>query len=393
MKERLVFVDGLRGLAVLMVVLFHTWLFGGLYRFGPGTPPPSYWLATFSLGVNLFMVISGFCLTLPLVGPNGWRKMNVADFFRRRIVRILPPYYVAIALLALLGWLVPLLYNGHATAFTKPQLLGIGGHLLFSYNILAGFDADAPSLNGSFWSIELEAYFYLLLPLLVLAARHWGLLRVTVAVVLLSLAFRAFVWYTIDDFAAAQLYVFLARSAPARLSEFVFGIAAAVIYVRYHQRINASLMLGAAIVLLWLGVGYFFLQLGHFAPPTDIVVGAGFACLLLAGSVAGPLQRLLTWRPLADLGLISYSVYLIHEPVVKELFIWQPGRQGSDAFLTYSVGSTLIAIAFGYLFYRLVEQPALHWGKRIVRSHPTPAAPTEEMGITAAPATTTNRSG
>lgn len=373
MKQRLQFIDGLRGLAVLLTVLCHTWLYGGVYQAGAnfGGVILSYWFATFALGVNLFMVISGFCLTLPLVRPDGWAEMNVGDFFRRRILRIVPPYYAAIGLFVLLDLLMPPFYRqlapAHSTSFYPPNPLSVGGHLLFSYNAISTLVPNTPSIDGSFWSIELEAQFYLLLPLLVLIARRYGVLKMVGGVLALTLLWRTVMWYLVAPNAGGRVVNFVFTFAPARLFEFALGILAAVIFVRYRQRINPLLTLGLALLLLWVGVYYLYVKQGHFYPLTDSTVGAGFFFLLLSASVPGVAQRLFTWRPLAGVGLISYSVYLIHEPLVKELYTWFPGRQGWDAFLTYSVGFTLLMVLAGYIFYRLVERPSIRWGRKLLQ--------------------------
>ncbi len=378
MKQRLQFIDGLRGLAVLLTVLCHTWLYGGMYQAGPsiGGVILSYWFATFTVGVNLFMVISGFCLTLPLVQPAGWADLNIRDFFRRRILRIVPPYYAAIAFFVLLDLLMPPFYArfapSHNTSFYLPGLLSVGGHLLFSYNLISTFVPNTPSIDGSFWSIELEAQFYLLLPLLILIARRFGALKMVGGVLAVTLLWRTAMWYLVAPTANGPLENFVFTFAPARLFEFALGILAAIIFVRYQQRINPLLTLSLAALTLWIGVYYFYIKQGHYYPLTDMVVGLGFFLLLLSASVPGVAQRLFTWRPLAGVGLISYSVYLIHEPLVKELYTWFPARQGWDAFITYSVVFTLLMVLVGYVFYRLVERPAIEWGKKLLHRPPAP---------------------
>ena len=374
MKQRLQFIDGLRGLAVLLTVLCHTWLYGGMYQAGAylGGFSLSYWFATFALGVNLFMVISGFCLTLPLVQPNGWAEMNVGDFFRRRIIRIVPPYYAAIALFVLLDLAMPAFYARfmptHSTSFYPPNPLSVTGHLLFNYNLISTLVPNTSSIDGSFWSIELEAQFYLLLPLLIFIARRFGVLKMVGGVLALTLLWRIAMWYLVAPTASGPVVNFIFTFAPARLFEFALGILAAVIFGRYRQRINPLLTLGLALLLLWVGVYYLFVKQGHYYPLTDVTVGAGFFFLLLSASVPGLAQRLFTWRPLAGVGLISYSLYLIHEPLVKELYTWFPARQGWDAFITYSVVFTLLMVGAGYVFYRLVERPAIQWGRKL--AHP-----------------------
>ncbi len=390
MKERLQFIDGLRGLAVMLTVLCHTWLYGGMYRmdnsFGGGW---SRWFATFTIGVTLFMVLSGFCLTYPLVRRDGWRDLDVGDYFRRRIVRIVPPYYAAIALFLLLAALLPPLYRiiapAHRSSFFTPNPGVVAAHLLFSYNAASTLVPNMPSLDGSFWSIELEAQFYLLLPLLLLVARRWGVGTMVAGVAVLSSAVGVWVWYVVKPSGDALAFQFWSTFAPTRLLEFALGILAAVVAVRYGERIPARLSFAIAVALLWMGVVYCYVGLGHFHPLTTILVAGGCCGLLLAASRPGLAQRIFTFRPLAAVGLISYSIYLVHEPLVKELYSWLPDLQGWAAFAVYSLGFSLLMVGAGYVFYLLVERPALRWGKRLARRQPPPAPIIEAVEAHAAP--------
>lgn len=361
-KPRLVFIDGLRGIAVMGVVIAHSWIHTS--RFSLGLPIGSN-LGMLSIGVNLFMVISGFCLAYPLIRPDSIAPVRIGHFWERRFLRIAPPYYMAIALLALMFFVTsawyPALGVQHAPAFTTPTLPIVGSHLLFIHNPLAYW---LPPLNGSFWSLELELQFYLLFPLLIAAARRWGALRMVVGVLALTLLWRLAIWYTLPRDASPAIWVALAWSAPGRLFEFALGILAAVLLVQRPERLRPLWLLLIALVSLWLAVFQLVPRFGQFAPFPDIVIGLGMWALLLAGT-RGPLLRLLEWQPLVWIGTISYSIYLTHEPLLEEFYRWFPEIQGWAALGVYTLIGGAVCVIIGYGFYAFVEHPSIRLGGRV----------------------------
>lgn len=160
---RLPFIDGLRGLALLMVLVYHAWLHGvgapillSLPGFEVDVTAPAFFGFA---GVRLFVVLSGFCLTYPLA--HGELRVDLGRFWRRRARRILPPCYVALAVFLLL----------RALAHRPTEPGDILTHLLLIHNL---FPQWLLSINGAWWTLALEAQFYLVFPLLVASFRMWG---------------------------------------------------------------------------------------------------------------------------------------------------------------------------------------------------------------------------
>lgn len=139
---RLSFVDGLRGLTALFVVLHHAWFevfwAGGAERWNRLLLASTKWLMLGRHGVNVFIVLSGFCLAMPLV-KNHRRRFDLTEFFKRRARRILPTYYAAMAMSLLLIAMIPLLQDrsqdrwDHALPAWTPQ--AIWSHLLLLHNL------------------------------------------------------------------------------------------------------------------------------------------------------------------------------------------------------------------------------------------------------------------
>src|SRR5689334_5218993 len=160
-RERLVGLDGLRGLAALFVVINHVFL-----RTFPGYPVDHapFWAGWFIYGrfaVVVFIVLSGFSLALS-PARHGWRLDSAARFAQRRARRILPAYWGALAFSLAVAWLI-VRQPGHGMPDAKSVL--VNGLLV--QNIVG---AHTP--NAAFWSMAVEAQLYLLFPLLLLIVRR-----------------------------------------------------------------------------------------------------------------------------------------------------------------------------------------------------------------------------
>jgi peptidoglycan/LPS O-acetylase OafA/YrhL len=361
---RLTFIDGLRGLAVLMVLAYHCWVHTirapipvalGRWHVDVTTP-----LHLGYVGVHLFLLLSGFCLTYPLVREGGaGMSLDPRRFFRRRAWRILPPYYVA-----LLGFaLLPVIERG-LRAFLHRSPGGVTGvtagqvisHLLMAHNFSLAWMG---TINASFWSLALEWQLYLVFPFLVWGFRRWGPGRTLAGVLALTLAYRIWVWDAQDTSRLEVGYIF-AYALPGRVFEFVLGMVAAVALSRLREpppRAWVRRYLMGVIVF-----GMLAIAIAHKKSPffwlTDVVWGLAFFCLVMYGggrSAAG--GGWLDSRPLVALGLISYSVYLIHEPLIRRSFVALNSLHLSPAatLLLFELGVAPLLIGLGWLFFRAVE--------------------------------------
>src|ERR1700683_757665 len=184
-RVHLDFLDGLRGLAALYVMLHHAWLTVWTDpRTFPGgrTGLLTDWLAFGHLAVTVFIVLSGFCLAIPVVQSNGVLSGGPKRFFKKRARRILPPYYFSltlscILLLVAIGhpthtvWDVALPMNPHA------WIKALAAHLLLVEDFVESY-----MLNYVLWSVALEWQIYFLFPVLViLFFRWWSPLATTLA--------------------------------------------------------------------------------------------------------------------------------------------------------------------------------------------------------------------
>ena len=355
---RLHYIDGLRGLAMLMVLLYHCWIFGGMWSIGPTLGGHHFNVAPIlgfgHIGVNLFLVLSGFCLYWPFVKGGTKREPTLWEFARKRCRRILPPYYVTLILFSAVP-LVQALYS-HDAAASHYTLNWLLLHALMLHNTRPEY---VLSINGSLWSLALEFQLYILFPVLVEAYRRFNARGVLLTVLLVCTVYRSFlVWdhYTPDD---GSGYV-LAYSIFGRGFEFALGMFTALMIARWHKEQKSPLrwadaLLPSVVIPLAVLDG----RHGHFQALTDAMWGLLFAALLLAGSRTGTrLHHVLSHRLLVGLGLFSYSVYLIHLPLVIALGEFAMHHLSNTQNVLFQLFLVIpLMLGLGYLFHLLFERP------------------------------------
>lgn len=318
--RRIAYVDGLRAIAVLAVVAHHAIGYAGF----SATAPLGAIFIYGARGVELFFVISGFCLAYPTLRrlrAHGARSFDVIGYAAKRLVRIVPPYWIAIIAIVAFGLVlmrlgVPLPSAMHAGAFSPFQIIG---QAFFMY-------ADHQHIvTDQFWTLPLEFSWYFAFPPLL-----WAWVRAPKSFWILF-AVLAFFVFT-HALTAGTLLMYL----PA----FALGIVAADLHVRQ-------------VKIGWIGPVLFTLiaalsietSAGTWNQGVNIFWQlAAFAFVVCAGEVAA-LHNALSIKPLKAVGLASYSIYLIHPPVVSF----------AERFGPLAAGGIGIAVGFGFWF--VAERP------------------------------------
>jgi peptidoglycan/LPS O-acetylase OafA/YrhL len=327
--RRLDYIDGLRAVAVLMVILFHSRVHA------PGVPLGHFFLEG-THGVDLFFVLSGFCLSLPTLEKlrrEGSMRFDLAGFAAKRFLRIFPPYAVAVAIFALAG--TYLMSRGIALPagmLAHFDMIDVANDLFF-------LDRSNQHVNQSFWSLAIEFRWYFIFPLMLMlwVSRARAFVALVVAVILANELTRA----TSTDVGV--------------LPAFMLGIVAAHIRVHRHPIARFAPLLGFCAVFAALALENVY----HFPVQTNPgwhVVA--FALVVMAGHEAW-LQRILSLRWLAGLGVASYSIYLVHEPIVSATMALLTPRFGFVAALPIALG---LALAGGTAMWAIVERPITHRG-------------------------------
>lgn len=327
-RRRIAHIDGLRAIAVLSVALFHASAFANQNSHGVAAAV----LASGRRGVDLFFMLSGFCLaypTLHAIESRGLATFDVVGYIARRAVRIVPPYWLAILLLSCAFAAAHTWWGYVAPGSERQYDLSIPDLLRQAFF----FDKGTQLLNASFWTLPLELRWYVLFPVMLLI---W------------VKSSRAFI-----PIIAAALLILATPSAnrdAAYLPEFLLGIVAASIYVnrlQFGPWLFGLLVLTVGLALTPLGAGL----TSGFSPAW---CAAMFLLVVCAGN-SKAIARALSAKWLCAIGVASYSIYLVHLPAI----------QLSVAARLSPTVAVIVAIASGFVFWFVAERPFTETALRV----------------------------
>lgn len=364
---RFAFIDGLRGLAALGVVVFHAWWY---------EPEPrallvdAEWSDLVFLraraGVQILLVISGFVIAYTL--RNTWvTPREFLSFMTRRIVRLVPAYWIALSFALLMGMLC------HGPLQITPPFddqvsaTRVLAHLVFLQDVL-GFK----SFSAGLWTVCIEMQFY------VLAVVGWGAAQ------------RILARPTTDKpqpAATALLLVF----GPLAIISLVFCYRVEctepwVIYFMWRFCLGMAawwtlertipLRVFATMVIIGTGQLVFELTLDPLFDhenefPSANFIGLATALAIYGAGRTGRIHQWLNWTWLQFVGRISYSVYLIHYPVIYVLtnvgWKWCGNSPSTIQAAGILVSSTAVSLLAGYVLYMTVEAPSFRWAAKLKR--------------------------
>jgi len=365
-KIHLSYLDGLRGFSSLFVLLFH------LIQHQEGNLPvwitlPHKLLRYGFLGVPVFIVLSGYCLMLPVVrSQKGYITGTLLNYFKRRSRRIIPTYYAAVIFCLLLALIIYGLekftnFQWHELPWDwfspKFSLIDVILHFLLIHNL--ALRPQAFSINIPFWSVAVEWEIYFLFPLLLLPLwRFWGWWLV------LSIAFLI---------GLAPIYLF---NGVMKHSSFIFLVSFAL------GMLAADIGFSRKPHLLWMKRSYpwalltaIFTALCLLAEWQQLKIDA-WVCLIFASTATSclmiyctnlvsegkrlPIMLKLFESPiLLNLGAFSYSLYLTHGPVTTLVRHFLLNLQLTPIMFAVSIYlvSGGVALMFAYLFYIIFEKP------------------------------------
>jgi peptidoglycan/LPS O-acetylase OafA/YrhL len=340
--------EGLRGVALLAVLVFHagfSWAAGGF------------------LGVSTFFTLSGFLITTLLLSEhrrNG--QVRLSAFWSRRFRRLMPAALTCLAVVVVAG----------ATIADPSQLASLRGDVIAALLYVANWHfiatgqsyADlfnAPSLVLQFWSLAIEEQFYLVFPLLLVGvltiAR--GSRRALAIVLYGAIACSLLLTIVLYDPADTSRVYY---GTGTRAAELLVGAVLAIVLLRPSTR--AQLLgrvagrvvaaLGALALVVSVVCWHVVRQQDSWLYHGGLVAYAVVSATVIIGAMhAGPLRALLSWRPLRLIGLVSYGAYLYHWPI----FLWlTPERTGLNPWPLFALR---LAVTFGSatISYHLIEQP------------------------------------
>ncbi len=369
-KDHLPFLDQLRGAAILAVFAYHA-LFQAFRR---DALPWNGWFRDFHAptsflevypvtwgwsGVAIFFAISGFCIHLSYLRSN---HPSTAEFLIRRCFRIYPPFLAALIFFALI------FPHSRVDIHSRFGIAEFLSHLFLANNLDA---RSIHSINVAWWSIAVEFQLYLLYPLLLAGVRRYGWLTVTALTAVVEIGMRS-----------AEAARVLSGHPPLPTafidSPFYFWFswtAGALVADAYVN--NKHYPFDRRLLPLWIGLmiaADFFKPLSYFS--------FTFVALATATALVGFLERR---RPepqasrtsttyLTFIGLCSYSLYLIHQPLVEVVpgiagKYWPSLNHEPMVMFLVSLSSAVLLIPLAWAMYKWIELPGMALGKTAIQYH------------------------
>ncbi len=289
-------ITGLRGVSVFLVVLFHL---GTRFKGG-------------FVGVDVFFVISGYLISSVILGELSTGTFSFFNFYERRVRRILPAFFAMLILTSALGWRY--LTPAELEAYGRSQLAALFCVSNVFFHDQAGYFASPSTLTPLLhtWSLGVEEQFYLVFPVLIVAVYQLYRRMLTPVLCLVAAVSLAAAAVTINHDANSAFFY-----APLRAWEFLVGaLLACDCLPKIYGVISRNLLSFAGLMLI-LGAALRYDGGNLFPGVAALVPCVGAAMIIAAGETGSSLVgAMLSLRPVVFLGLISYSIYLLHWPLL-----------------------------------------------------------------------------
>lgn len=324
-------VDGLRAIAVLPVILFHagfSWFSGGF------------------VGVDVFFVISGYLITSIIYQKVEVGRFSFAEFYERRFRRILPALVFMLIVCVPFAWAImtPDEYKNFSQNLLAVSFMVSNLHLWKEDNYFAPASEENPLLHT--WSLSVEEQFYVVFPLILLFTYKLGKRYVALSVFLLFVVSLGLMEFVRSDDPKGAFYFLHTRAW-----ELCLGALCALVNVRaWVSRSQTLPLLGLALIAYSI---FAFDENTPFPSAYTLLPTIGAALFLVFGDKETISGKLLSGRVLTGIGLISYSVYLWHQPVFAF------SRIAGSSYPTWvaMLGLSVLSIFLGYISWRFVELP------------------------------------
>lgn len=405
-KGAIAVLDGVRALAFLIVIVLHMGNMTSALRLWDehANPFVSALINAGFSGVTLFFVLSGFLLFLPyaqsLLSQKRWPSAKI--FYIRRIFRIFPLYYFSLFVILLLG---------HREYFNPSMWGNLWPFLTFTM----GFWTSQP-IDGPYWTLAVEFQYYVLLPLIALAIagatcwlpakrRFGGVVGSLLFMLVCGVAMRSWSYYYsaypqatfLVPRPAWNIFMNIVFGQDGRyLDDFAVGMLIATFYIfvqnspqkEQYQRLVRRLvygLMGFSLAFLLLGALRHYVVLTGYVWPiaphlvempswlAELWFGLGYGCLVLAVLFADPrglLQRFFAWNPLRWLGLLTYSLYIWHVPIIVYM------QRNVAPIIIHAVPSWLaviicwllvlsVAVPLSFITYVLIEKRGMGFSEHL----------------------------
>lgn len=293
-------IDGMRAIAVLSVITFHldsSYLPGGF------------------LGVDIFFVISGFLITRIVHCEISNKQFSFLNFYTRRAKRILPAFFFMLSLTLLAGYFILLPHDYYKLSISSISTLGFASNIQFSLRHLDYFASGAsewPLLHT--WSLAVEEQYYFLLPFILIFLNRYFRAKslVILSVICLASFFLAELFSNTTGMDLISYY-----GLPTRIGELLIGSLLAI-YLQGHDSKKLKSNLLPILALVTIAISFVLInKTQHF--PGLLAVPVCVATAIIICSSNSPVNKILSNKILVHIGLMSYSLYLMHWPILAFL--------------------------------------------------------------------------
>ena len=342
-------IDGLRAVAVMLVLLFH--LKFRLVRGG-------------FIGVDIFFVISGYLITQHVYQEVDAGKFSIASFYERRIRRIFPAMAGMLIVATILAYI--LLLPDELIDYAKSLVAAVLSYSNFYFWLNSNYfsGGDKPLLHT--WSLAVEEQFYLVLPPLLLLLRNASVRFRTMAIA--SICIVSFVLSSVLIFRYPEATFYL---LPTRAWELLLGGMLGMGMIRFPEKRWSRQLMGTLGLALIAASAVLYTTKMPFPGPLALIPCAGALMIIGAGGRQGTaMDRILSTKPMVFLGLISYSLYLWHVPIIyfqqcttvivfgrilpKLLPFLSANQAVTGERYILLISASIVA---GYLSWKFIEQP------------------------------------
>jgi peptidoglycan/LPS O-acetylase OafA/YrhL len=350
--KRYDFIDALRGIAILGVILVHA-----SRTIVPSNPTLRWLMLEGASGVQLFFVVSALTLCMSWTARSPHENFPLQNFYIRRFFRVAPMFYVAI--------LLYILIKGFAPDYWSPN--GIAWWFIpVTAAFLHGFHPETiNSLVPGGWSIAVEMSFYLILPLLL---KHIKSIKACLIALLIS-----FGLYAITPLIVPQIFIYPANqhyllkgfnlfNFPSQLPVLIMGMLCYLIIREKYPKKPIAIVGGTLFAALLLEFTYAFLKLPHH------LVGGGLLAIFVLLLAHWPI-RLFVNKLTTSIGKISYSMFLTHFALLA--LFYRSGfndlfPNSNAASFLYYLCLVLSAAGVSWFCHKYIEKAGIAWGARLI---------------------------
>jgi peptidoglycan/LPS O-acetylase OafA/YrhL len=364
MVRRVDELDGIRGIAILLVFVFHAFKRASYFTANPILNYIAKLTSIGWIGVDIFFVLSGFLITSILLQKKG-EKDYFKNFYARRVLRIFPLYYLMLGIIiASMSVLEP----GSQTYILER----LPFYLLYQQNwLMAGGDLPSIYLLVT-WSLAIEEQFYIFWPFLIYFLPKRALVIVNIGIILLSVFGRIIV-ALVSDNPTSTLYIAY-YSTITRLDTLALGALIAIIFQESTlwqerlKKIAIPALLGATALVLTVVLMPNREELYNNIPirltgySVLAIMGGSSIVISLTHDKSSLLRRFFRNKSLRFFGKYSYALYLIH-PIILQIFLdllWDAKFRGWQAYVSYLFISFCLTIILSLLSWHLLEKRMLN---------------------------------